>query len=188
MYTFLGSDPRRYYIGRLVMAVTGEVTTTASFQVMLRYSVNLYVPRVVLLGPGPTPGVTYVLPSAIDGADQDTGTEPSLICSAPVPAIGRYILPDNMKTSMFIAGSEGTVITTPIDVIGFEVTSTVLQWGPGTRYIPASAPNTSVPWPQGGGDAPAEGDWLVLTAQGGDPSFVRQRLFAAGTIFEYTTV
>jgi len=43
MYTQPGSDIRRYSPGRLVIAVAGDVTTPATFQLMLRYSVRLYV-------------------------------------------------------------------------------------------------------------------------------------------------
>lgn len=44
MYTSRGSDLRRYSPGRLVVAVAGDVVTTTTFQLMLRYTVRLYVP------------------------------------------------------------------------------------------------------------------------------------------------
>nr|UHS72365.1 MAG: putative coat protein [Tombusviridae sp.] len=44
MYTALGSDVRRYSPGRLVIALAGDVGAQATYQLMLRYTVRLYVP------------------------------------------------------------------------------------------------------------------------------------------------
>lgn len=44
MYTSRGSDPRRYSPGRLVVAIAGDVGSDATFQIMLKYTVRLYVP------------------------------------------------------------------------------------------------------------------------------------------------
>lgn len=48
MYTQLGSDVRRYSPGRLMVAVAGDVAQQATFQLMLRYKVRLYVPLAVI--------------------------------------------------------------------------------------------------------------------------------------------
>lgn len=48
MYTQLGSDVRRYSPGRLMVAVAGDVAQQATFQLMLKYRVRLYVPLAVI--------------------------------------------------------------------------------------------------------------------------------------------
>lgn len=44
MYTVLGTDVRRFSPGRIVVAVAGDVKENCTFQLMLRYTVRLYVP------------------------------------------------------------------------------------------------------------------------------------------------
>jgi len=198
MYTTLGSDVRRYFIGRLVMAITGDVTSTASFQIMLRYTVNLYVPRVVLVGPGPGPVQTYKLPQALLGAlTEDDSDEPFVSNSNPPPPVGRYVLPDNERRAMYVTTVEAEPrIADVVFVKGFEVTSTVLPWSTGTRYIPDSDPSTSLPWP---GTASSNGSvigpttvpcWCLIScnqiAEETQPQNARQYVFNRGDVFEYT--
>jgi hypothetical protein len=61
MYTQLGSDIRRYSPGRCVVAVAGDVDTQATFQLMLKYTVRLYVPLALVIEPTPpTPAATSI--------------------------------------------------------------------------------------------------------------------------------
>lgn len=196
MYTTIGSDVRRYYIGRLVMAVTGDVTSTASFQIMLRYTVNLYVPRVVLAGPGPGPVQTYTLPNAVLGAlNEPDSNDPFVQNLNPPPAVGRYVLPDGQRRAIYVTTvGDDPGIADVIFIRGFEVTSTVLPWSSGTKYIPDSDPTTSVVWP---GTATSTGPvigptevpcWCPVSANQLSEStqHARQYVFNRNDVFEYT--
>lgn len=66
MYTQRGSDIRRFSPGRLIIAVAGDVASPATFQLMLKYNVRLYVPfagAASSVDPG-TPGQRGVWPAA----------------------------------------------------------------------------------------------------------------------------
>jgi len=190
MYTHLGSDPRRYYIGRLVMAMTGDVTTAASFQIMLRYTVNLYVPRVVLPpAPPPPPPETYELPFAIFSTRSTTNQpgplQPSIQCVAPVPDIGRYLLNSDIATRQAFIASADSVES--YFFAGFEVVDPTLGWSAGTRGILKTAPTTSMPWaamPENDGPNEA-GYWCVVV--GTNETYTNFTIFNPGDTFLYTS-
>lgn len=99
MYTQIGSDIRRYSPGRLIVAVAGDVTTSATFQLMLKYSVRLYVPlAVVATSPpvtntgftGTVPGATNVSISTANITYPGVGAAvaPSSVIVTTAPIVG----------------------------------------------------------------------------------------------------
>lgn len=113
MYTQLGSDIRRYSPGRLVAAVAGDVGEAATFQLMLRYTVRLYVPMAVGVADEPNKGLKAIFPTANNIAVR--------VGSLTYPGVGTDV-------------TSGTVLNLTRHIIGIE-----LQTG-GTR-ADGSPPN-----------------------------------------------
>jgi hypothetical protein len=110
MYTTKSTDNRRYSIGRLVIAASGPITTGSTFQLMIRYKVKLYVPRVVFsLTPTPPTPITRIYLSDDLTADPDTIEEdtPSVKSSAPIP---------NKAGNYYFLNEEGTRGTVSVSV------------------------------------------------------------------------
>lgn len=61
MYTQRGSDVRRYSPGRIMVAFAGSPGDAATFQVMLRYHVRLYVPTAIRSSPAPGPNTRLTI-------------------------------------------------------------------------------------------------------------------------------
>lgn len=150
MYTSLHLDPRRFYIGRLIMAVTGDVTTEASFQILLRYSVKLYVPRVVM------PEIFDVTQfgGILQGPSvSSTSNTPYANSSVPIPPLGRYVLAGDQSVDMRVirVTSEDPAATEYdyIKVAGFEVFGGVggTNWSDNTRYLALNDLDNPIPWP-----------------------------------------
>lgn len=122
MYTQPGSDVRRYSPGRLVIAVAGDVATAATFQLMLRYNVKLYVPLAIVQGNVETvTGYTGAFP-ATDNASMvvgsitypGVGTVPAntlVVTTAAVVGI-RTAVSGSAPTSDWRLFPAGTTITT----------------------------------------------------------------------------
>jgi hypothetical protein len=81
MYTQPGSDIRRYSPGRLVIAVAGDVAQQATFQLMLKYAVRLYVPLAVSAS-APPPPATTVIDGAYPGLNNCLVAPTSISCPA----------------------------------------------------------------------------------------------------------
>jgi hypothetical protein len=128
MYTQLGSDVRRYSPGRLVVAIAGDVGTQATFQLMLRYNVRLYVP--MAMPQTAQAGALLVGGTAqIDNVAFNTSTK-----ALTYPGLGTSV------------ASQATVTTTtPVAVIGQTATSsplssvTILPTGSVVQYIADTA-------------------------------------------------
>nr|ASM94001.1 putative capsid [Caledonia beadlet anemone tombus-like virus 1] len=124
MYTQPGSDVRRYSPGRLVVAVAGDVATAATFQLMLRYNVRLYVPLALTASANPeTDGYTAITPTA-PNATLSTS-------SITYPGIGSNVRPDSVVvTTAPIVGIVGAT-TNPAPPSSWRLfpTGTSLQVG-----------------------------------------------------------
>lgn len=94
MYTQQGSDVRRYSPGRLMIAVAGDVTTQATFQLMLRYNVRLYVPIALTVPAPPTirAGYDAIVPAANNVAVSTT--------SIDYPGLPSGLAPGNTAITM----------------------------------------------------------------------------------------
>lgn len=135
MYTQPGSDIRRYSPGRLVIAVAGDVATAATFQLMLRYNVRLYVP--LALSSSTTPeieGFTATVPPATN----------STLSTAAIsyPGIGSNVSPGTVVvTTAPIVGivDDGPPLTRPAPPRSWRLfpTGTSLQIGSLTTANPA---------------------------------------------------
>lgn len=125
MYTQPGSDIRRYSPGRLVIAVAGDVVTAATFQLMLRYHVRLYVPLALN---------TTVTPES----DGFTATSPlasnSVLSTSAItyPGVGSVVSPGSVvETSQPIVGIIGnTTNAAPPSNWRLFPSGTSLQVGP----------------------------------------------------------
>lgn len=87
MYTQQGSDVRRYSPGRLVVAVAGDVVEAATFQLMLKYTVRLYVPLAITVGtPSPVVGgYIAIVPAAFNATASTTALSYPGIPTASAP-------------------------------------------------------------------------------------------------------
>jgi hypothetical protein len=184
MYSVLGTDQRRYYIGRALLALTGDVTIAASFQILLKYRVTLMVPRVVVSG-GVIPGETYTFPSALIGYTTDAGgVEHQANSSSTVPATGVYTLADGSNNQLLWGENDGGRILNRSYVKGFRVTTaggTGNAWGTNTQAILDD--DSFLDWPSN--DGTRESDWFLPY---GDVEFDNtQRIFPAGAIFNKVT-
>jgi len=104
MYTQLGSDIRRYSPGRLVVAVAGDVDTAATFQLMLKYHVRLYVPLAKAPASTPCPPVVPTgFTGTVPGADNVTLSTSSIT----YPGIGTRAPGDVVVTTEPIVGILG---------------------------------------------------------------------------------
>lgn len=119
MYTQPGSDVRRYSPGRLVIAVAGDVVTRATFQLMLRYHVKLYVPLAIsrVITPD-NDGITATYPTATNATLSTF--------SITYPGIGSVVAP-------------GTVVTTTQPIVGIVSAAGSTNAAPpsGWRLFPA---------------------------------------------------
>jgi hypothetical protein len=181
MYSVLGSDQRRYYIGRALLALTGDVTIAASFQILLKYRVTLMVPRVVVAG-GVVPGETFTLSASLSGFVTDASDEAhQASSSATVPATGIYVLADGSQSQILWGSDAGDRILNQSYVKGFRVTvagGSGNAWGSNTQALLADG--TYLPWPSNNGTDAT--DWyLPLGAVG---TTVTQRVFPAGAVFD----
>jgi len=182
MYTTLGQDVRRFYIGRLVVALTGDVGAAgASYQILLKYRVALYVPRVVLsVAPIPPVSVTPFVAGALRGPDDDGDTDNFAFSPSAIPAIGRYVLTGGQSVQMVT----GTVAeSSRLRVVGFEVFGGVGEtgdsWGTNTRAL-INTPDNPVPWASNG----TEFGWWYVTSTDASVT-VAQELFVATSRFDY---
>lgn len=87
MYTQLGSDIRRYSPGRLVIAVAGDVDTAATFQLMLKYTVRLYVPLAIAATTTPCTVTGYT--GSVPAADNFSVSTANIT----YPGVGAALLP-----------------------------------------------------------------------------------------------
>jgi hypothetical protein len=146
MFTTLGSDSRRYYIGGLLIAASGEVTTGATFQLMMKYSVKLYVPK--LPTGDPSPATRFILPtSATSNITNDT--DPSLTCTTAIPPRGTYKFPNNQVQDIVTYGNEDGDDLLLLAFRGFEVLTpggAGAAWGADTKLIKLD--NTLASWPK----------------------------------------
>jgi len=124
MYTQLGSDIRRYSPGRIVVAVAGDVNTAATYQLMLRYNVRLYVPLAI------PPEVAPVVLSGFTGTVPGPTNMTLSTSSVTYPGIGTKAPGDVVVTTSIIAGILGTTTSPspPANVRIFPV-GTSLQIG-----------------------------------------------------------
>lgn len=186
MYTTLGSDERRYYIGRLMIAASGNITEGATFQLMMRYRVKLFVPKVPTIAPVPETG--YVLDRVLKADGDVAGTNvPSISCASRIPAVGFYQLGEAHPQSYFtiIVNDDDTsqIKQTAISVRGFKVITsggTARDWATDTQYLDKDL--IAHPWPaQNGDDEFFKGAFLYTE---GEPL---QYVFPRGTTFVYST-
>lgn len=149
MYTTLGADIRRYYIGRLVMALTGDVGPAgASFQILLRYRVKLYVPCVTLVQPltGSRP---FTGTQTLVGPTQTAVPSVQFVSSsAPIPPIGVYRLQGDAFKPLIVTNGLNPTNTTVLRVAGFEVLGGVgtTMWTNYTRFFTRES-ETRLTWP-----------------------------------------
>jgi len=130
MYTQPGSDIRRYSPGRLVIAVAGDVVTSATFQLMLRYHVRLYVPLAISAAITPeNDGITASLP----GANNVTVSTFSIT----YPGIGNAVLPNTIvnitQPIVGIISAAGSTQPAPPSTWRLFPTGTPVQIGPLTN-------------------------------------------------------
>jgi hypothetical protein len=131
MYTQPGSDIRRYSPGRLVVAVAGDVNTAATFQLMLRYMVRLYVPLALTQSIAPEiDGFTASIP----GADNVTLSTSAL----SYPGVGVAAPGAVVVTTQPIVGIAGTNSPAPPYNWRLFPTGTSIQIGTLTTAGPAS--------------------------------------------------
>lgn len=136
MYTQPGSDIRRYSPGRLIIAVAGDVTTPATFQLMLRYSVRLYVnlalPPPNVANPFNRITATYPISTNVSVTNTQLVAYPGI----PVPA------------------SNGAVVTTTAPIVGMTgATAPPASWvlfDSGTTISIAIASGANVTFTTGG--------------------------------------
>jgi len=106
MYTQRGSDIRRFSPGRLIIAITGSVTTSATFQLMLKYHCRLYVPYA---------GSTNVVPGT-PGQRGAWPTQPNVTVSTTgitYPGIGAAVNPNTQITTTAIVAVMETANPAP---------------------------------------------------------------------------
>lgn len=128
MYTQLGSDIRRYSPGRIVIAVAGDVNTAATYQLMLRYTVRLYVPLAIPPASAPVPPVD---PTGFTGTVPGATNVTLSTASITYPGIGTRAPGAVAVTTEPIAGILGSTTnpSPPANVRIFPV-GTSLQVGP----------------------------------------------------------
>lgn len=118
MYTQRGSDIRRFSPGRLIIAVAGDVTIPATFQLMLKYNCRLYVPFAGVGGVDPgLPGQRGTWPLA-NNITVSTA-------SITYPGIGTSIAPNATVTTVGIVAAMESANPSP--------TANVRLFPPGTR-------------------------------------------------------
>lgn len=106
MYTTLGSDIRRFAIGRFVAALTGSPGPNTTYQLMLKYHVTLSVPQAATLGGivptdeflvtnNVSPGANGNAPDTGPAAGDPLGSRPSLpvTSTAALPPPGEWLCP-----------------------------------------------------------------------------------------------
>jgi len=99
MYTTKGQDPRRFFIGRYIVALAGSPGPNTTFQLMLKYHVRFSVPAVLGTDQAPTDHIIQsdVFPGTIgvDGAGITNPISPTDINSASgPPPPGIYAVPN----------------------------------------------------------------------------------------------
>lgn len=169
MYTQRGSDIRRYSPGRLIIAVAGDVSIPATFQLMLKYNCRLYVPFAGVGGVDPgLPGQRATWP-VVNNIAVSTA-------SITYPGIGTAIAPNaNLTTSGIVAAME-TANPSP--------TASVRLFPPGTRITMGPL--------AGGGSATILVDGVGYYLAAGDTSAGQFRAFSplavTGTITNARTL
>jgi len=118
MYTTLGSDIRRFAIGRYVAALTGPPGTNTTFQLMLKYHVTLSVPQVALAREivGDTFTVTADVSPGTTGRVSRTNAPPlaavastPVSSTSPVPPVGEWLCPGGSGFMSLRAGAAAVV-------------------------------------------------------------------------------
>lgn len=125
MYTQLGSDVRRFSPGRLVVAIAGDVGTQATFQLMLKYNVRLYVPM-ALFNPTPTPGGT-VLNGSVTQIDNVVWNLTSKAIT--YPGVGTAVAPQEIvRTTAPVAVISSTATSSPVGDVTIIPIGSSIQW------------------------------------------------------------
>jgi len=133
MYTQPGSDIRRYSPGRLVIAVAGDVAQQATFQLMLKYAVRLYVPLAVSAG-APPPPATTVIDGVYPGTNNCVVGTTGVSCPAWAGSVGGGTVVTLIRRLPVIpSGSSSPVSDFRLIPVGSTVTINTLSAG-----LPAS--------------------------------------------------
>lgn len=186
MYTTRDIDIRRYSIGRLVMALTGPVGTAgASFQILLKYRVHLYVPKVVpTIVPSEGIQIFATEAASLFGSLEDTVDDaPYAISTTPIPPIGRYYFSNGHGSLIYTAGPTGNKTKY---IVGFEVFGGVggTDWGVNTRML-LNDINNPQPWPNRLNTNPSNDAWCTVDPLDDTSENFRQTVFNDRARFIY---
>lgn len=147
MYTQAGSDLRRWAIGRIVIAAGGNITN-ATFQVMLRYNVEMFVPIAIS---SDFPLVDFF------AAPQNVNNATITITGINLPQTSGVAIPFNanttLTTDLFVTGE--TSLFTGVTEVAIVRSGTVV------RFVPTTINNVnymSVVW-----DNRPEGESFFVT-------------------------